>query len=153
MNYIEAPVEFDGNGPAIFLAGGISDAQDWQSRLTRMLGEVPATILNPRRKHFPMGDRLEGERQIDWEHRHLARASLVAFWFPPETVCPIGLFELGACCASAARLAVGTDPEYARRFDVVEQLRLRRPEVRVVDSLAGLRREIVRRLALSEETS
>ena len=118
MRYIEAPAEYDGNGPAVFLAGGITDTADWQSQLTVLLGANEGTVLNPRRREFPMGDPSEGRVQIEWEFRHLKLADLVAFWFPPETLCPIALFELGACCGSNSPIVVGTDPEYSRRFDV-----------------------------------
>ena len=143
MNYIEAPNEYEGGGRAVFLAGGITGAENWQTQLIESLRDVNATVLNPRRKEFPMGDPAEGERQIEWEHRHLERADLFAFWFPPQTLCPIALFELGACCASGKPLVVGTAPTYARRFDVTVQLRLRRPDVRVLDSLEDLTRAVV----------
>src|SRR5262245_64999987 len=117
MNYIEAPDEFVGGGRAVFLAGGISDAEDWQSQVVRSLGNLDATVLNPRRAHFPAGDAEESRRQIGWEHRHLRRADLVAFWFPSQTLCPIALFELGACCSAGAVLVVGGDQRYGRRFD------------------------------------
>ena len=116
MNYIEAPQEFDGAGPAVFLAGGISDAENWQAQLIRLLHGVDATILNPRRTHFPPNDLAESRRQIEWEARHLQQADLVAFWFPPQSLCPIALFELGICTASKVPMVVGTDPRYARSF-------------------------------------
>src|SRR4029450_9656436 len=125
MNYIEAPEEFTGSGRAVFLAGGISDAEDWQSQVVRSLASLDATVLNPRRVHFPEGDVEECRRQIDWEHRYLRRADLVAFWFPWQTLCPIALFELGACCSTGAALLVGADPRYGRRFDLQAQLALR----------------------------
>ncbi|QDS99220.1 nucleoside 2-deoxyribosyltransferase domain-containing protein [Adhaeretor mobilis] len=143
MNYLEAPTEYDADGRAVFLAGGITDAENWQSDLIESLQGVDATVLNPRRKEFPMNDESAGLQQIEWEHRHLAKADLIAFWFPPQTLCPIALFELGACCASSVPLVVGTSPEYARRFDVVTQLRLLRPEVNVHDSLEELQLAIM----------
>ncbi|NUK25699.1 hypothetical protein [Streptomyces lunaelactis] len=53
---------------------------------------------------------------------------------------PVALYELGAHAARGAALAVGTDPAYARRLDVVGQLALERPEMTVHGSL----RETVR---------
>ena len=144
MRYIEAPNEYTGSGPAVFLAGGITDTENWQSRLIGWLTSVDATVLNPRREKFPLGNQDEGRRQIQWEYRHLLRADLIAFWFPKQTVCPIALFELGACCAADAAIVVGTDPDYQRRFDVECQLALRRPGVVVVSSLESLSEEIVR---------
>lgn len=135
MHYIEAPHEFLGSGPAVFLAGGISDCQNWQLEVVRSLDCTNLTVLNPRRAAFPQGDADENQRQIEWEHRHLQRADLVAFWFPPQTLCPIALFELGASCTLSTPLVVGAHPHYARRFDIEAQLRLRRPELNIAITL------------------
>jgi hypothetical protein len=148
MNYIEAPDEFGGSGPAVFLAGGITGTENWQATVARNLTAHNVTVLNPRRERFPAGDPDAGRRQIEWEHRHLARADLIAFWFPPPTVCPIALFELGACCSALAPIVVGADPGYARRFDLQVQLRLRRPELELVDTLDDLTAQIVNHRAL-----
>jgi len=148
MLYVEAPDEYTGQSAAVFLAGGISNAEDWQAELVASLAGIDAAVLNPRRKDFPMGHPEEGRRQIAWEHRHLERADLVAFWFPPQTVCPITLFELGACSSSPTAIVVGTHPNYARRFDVTVQLGLRRPEVTVLRSLEDLARAISEHPAL-----
>jgi hypothetical protein len=147
MRYIEAPTEYEGKGPAVFLAGGISDSENWQKRFVRLLPPGEFAVLNPRRAEFPADDPADDPaaetEQIEWEHHHLLRADLVAFWFPPQTLCPIALFELGACCAAGTAIIVGTDPGYARRFDVRTQLRLRRPEVNVVHSLGTLAKQVV----------
>jgi len=148
MKYIEAPDEFDGRGPAVFLAGGITGAEYWQAQLANSLRELPAAVLNPRRQQFPADDPAAARQQIEWEHRHLRLASLVAFWFPPPTLCPIALFELGACCAAGTPLVVGSHPQYARRFDLQVQLSLRRPDVELVDSLSALAAQIIAHPAL-----
>ena len=113
--------------PAIFLAGGISDVGDWQRAAIELLRPSWPCVYNPRRAGFPMGDPAEGARQIRWEFDHLALADVILFWFSHETIQPIALFELGRWSSSDKPLAVGTDPAYPRRFDVVEQLRLIRP--------------------------
>src|SRR5436190_14736780 len=129
MQYIEAPHEYRGSGPSVFLAGGISDCKNWQSEMVAALKQTNVTVLNPRRTVFPAGDLEENRRQIAWEYHHLELANLVAFWFPPETLCPIALFELGALCALSRPLVVGADPHYARRSDLETQLKIRRPEL------------------------
>lgn len=148
MWYIEAPTEFIQNRPAIFLAGGISDAEDWQHAFVRLLPDGDYSILNPRRRDFPQGDPLVQTEQIEWEHQHLQKADLVTFWFPPQTLCPIALFELGTCCSAGTPIAVGADPGYARRFDVWAQLQLRRPDVELVDSLEALSRQVAEHCGL-----
>src|SRR5262245_51974564 len=148
MIYIEAPHKFVGNGPAVFLAGGISDCENWQCQVAKALQHVAATVLNPRRASFSQHTAAENQRQIEWEHRHLRRADLVAFWFPPQTLCPIALFELGVCCAAGTSIVVGTHPEYARRFDVETHLRLRRPKAKVVQSLEDLAEQVAEHFQL-----
>ena len=148
MNSIEAPDTHDGDDAFVFLAGGISDTKNWQAEFLRRVEGHNLTVLNPRRKQFPMGDAEEGRRQIEWEWRYLQRANLVAFWFPPQTLCPIALFELGACCSAGVPLVVGSDPAYARRFDLEVQLGLRRPEIRVHDSIEAVAAQVLRHPAI-----
>jgi hypothetical protein len=143
MQYIEAPTEYSGDSPALFLAGGISGTGDWQRDLTALLADSDLVVLNPRRRAFPMDDPNAADEQITWEFRHLRRAWAKAFWFPPPTLCPIALFELGACSASPGPLFVGVDPPYARKRDVEIQLRLVRPSVRVVYTLKDLAAEVL----------
>ena len=143
MTYVEAPTEYspdDGvhSAPAVFLAGGISDCDDWQTRMTDLLAPLDVVVLNPRRRHFPMDDPAAAVAQIRWEHRHLCRADARLFWVPRATLCPITLYELGAWSAMPGTLFVGVDPAYARRRDVEVQTKLARPDVRVVYSLEEL---------------
>jgi hypothetical protein len=141
MKAVVAPEEYTpqgGDGPAVFLAGGISGCADWQSEMTTLLTGTALTLLNPRRADFPMHDPTAARTQIEWEYRHLKAADATLFWFPCETLCPITLFELGAWSRSNKPLFIGTHPDYQRRLDVMVQLSLARPEVTVVDSLDAL---------------
>lgn len=138
----EAPSEWhpEVGQRGVFLAGGISGVHDWQTVALRRLGEIyqagaELVCLNPRRREWPMGDPTQGRVQIAWEHRHLALADVVLFWFPAGSVQPIALYELGAWAKARKSIIVGCDPEYERRFDVVEQLRLERSGVPVLASL------------------
>jgi hypothetical protein len=141
--YIEAPAEYAGPGPSVFLAGGISGTRDWQREVVGLLAGVPVALLNPRRVNYPWHDPAAAAAQIEWEFRHLRRATAVLFWFPPETLCPIALFELGGrTLAPEQPLFVGTDPGYARRLDVEIQLRLARPEVVVASDVEGLAEQV-----------
>jgi nucleoside 2-deoxyribosyltransferase-like protein len=140
MRTIEAPHQFDGRGPSLFLAGGVTGCADWQARLVDMLPGLDVTALNPRRRHFDVADDSATVEQIEWEFRHLRRASAIAFWFPAESICPIALFELGAWSERGTPLLVGADARYVRRRDVVEQLRLARagtPIAATLDDLAA----------------
>lgn len=134
MTYIEAPEEWSDHGPAIFLAGGITDCPDWQADARRIIGGV--TILNPRRAEFPIHDPEAAPAQIAWEFRHLHRASAVLFWFAAgPSPQPIALYELGRHAALGRSIAVGADPAYRRRADVVLQMEHARPDVPVYDRL------------------
>lgn len=145
MQYIEAPFEYSDNRPSVFLAGGITGTPGWQFRLAAMLCGTTWVVVNPRRQDFPMGDDEIGREQIAWEKRHLDRASLIAFWFPAETLCPITLYELGVATRMDKPILVGTHPDYARRFDIEVQLGLSRPEVEVADSLEQLASQLMDR--------
>jgi hypothetical protein len=136
--YVEALSEFDGPGPSLFLAGGITGCPDWQSQVVPLLAEQPLTLLNPRRTNFPIHDPSASVQQIEWEHRHLHRASAILFWFPCETLCPITLYELGAWSMTSKPLFVGTHSDYRRRLDVVVQTWLARPTIEVASSLEAL---------------
>lgn len=117
----------------LFLAGGISNCPDWQAETELALADLPGSVHNPRRPGVLVAD--EAIAQIEWEHEALALSDAILFWFPAETLCPITLFELGVWSAKGVPLIVGTHPEYARRLDVITQLRLARPDVVVYDSL------------------
>jgi hypothetical protein len=152
MNYVEAPNEYGGNGPSIFLAGSISDPANWQSRLTESLTRTDLAVFNPRRPQFPVANPAEERRQIEWERRYLSRADLVVFWLTPPTMCPIALFELGACCESGVPLVVGIDPNYALSFDMSCHLHLRRQDVKVLDNLDDVGRATISYFASTEST-
>jgi hypothetical protein len=143
MTYIEAPAEYEGIGESLFLAGGISGTHDWQTELVSRLADLPIALLNPRRRNFPMNDPNAAEGQIAWEFRHLRLATAVVFWFPPETLCPIALFELGGRIAEPKQaLFVGTHADYRRRIDVQIQLKLARPSVALLSDIPSLANEV-----------
>ena len=143
MRYVEAPTEYTGAGASLFLAGGVTGCGDWQRELAGALRGTDLVVLNPRREKFPIGDPGAAGAQIRWEFDHLRRATARLFWFPCATLCPIALFELGAWSRGEGPLFVGVDPVYARRLDVELQMRLARPDVKVVYTLADLANQVV----------
>lgn len=116
--------------PAIFLAGGITNCVDWQNRAEELLANLSikhdqkVVTFNPRRADWDVDDKEVYKEQIAWEHRHLKMADVVLFWFPHETLCPITLFELGKMLGQHKDIVVGCHEKYARRLDLVEQLKL-----------------------------
>jgi hypothetical protein len=140
MRYIECPDArpLSEGERGLFLAGGITDCPDWQSRMVDRLSATHWTLFNPRRKIFAIDDPAEAEFQIRWEHARLREASAILFWFPQEAICPIALYELGAWSMTAKPLFIGVHTLYPRRKDVEIQTALARPDLRIVYSLDEL---------------
>jgi len=136
VNYIEAIEKPNITTPSVFMAGGITNCPDWQSDLANKLaGTENLTLINPRRKDFPIHDPKAAGVQIAWEHDALRLADSILFWFPAETLCPIVLYELGAWSMSQKTLFIAVDPEYQRKQDVEIQTKLVRPEITIGYSL------------------
>lgn len=144
MEYVESPKNHirTSSRKAVFLAGGITDCPDWQSELTGLMKDLDITILNPRRKNFPIQNPQASREQIRWEFEHLRKADIVIFWFPKESICPIALYELGAWCMTDKPICLGVAPEYERKLDIEEQTALVRPEIEIVCSLKELAEQI-----------
>ncbi|MFF4205500.1 nucleoside 2-deoxyribosyltransferase domain-containing protein [Streptomyces sp. NPDC001668] len=136
--YVEAPAEYvEGGLPAVFLAGGIGLCENWQQEAAPAFADLDVVVLNPRRTEFPVHDPEAETAQVTWEYTHLHRAALVLFWFPAsESHQPIALYELGRMAAGGTPIVVGADPRYARRNNLVVQLRLARPGLEVHATLA-----------------
>lgn len=153
MKCVEALDELDvaqWGEKTLFLGGGITNCANWQNEMCQLLKDTDLTILNPRRKHFPMDDPNAATAQIIWEYKHLNMAKAIMFWFSPETLCPITLFEYGKWLvrsgtevrAARRKLFVGCHPNYARLLDVKVQTALERPNQLVHTDLNSLAEEI-----------
>src|SRR5690242_12878631 len=86
----------------IFLAGSIEmgAAVDWQTFVAAALEDLDVAVLNPRRdswdSSWPQRADFDPFReQVEWELEGQEAASLVAFYFAPDTRAPITLLELG----------------------------------------------------------
>ena len=149
MEYVESPetlempkrIRYEGN--SLFLAGGITGCPDWQQRMKIALVNVDVVLFNPRRKDFPINDPTAAEIQIKWEYEYLRKASMILFWFPEETLCPIVLYELGAWSMTDKKIFVGIHPLYKRKQDVEIQTKLARPFVNIVYDLGTLSEQII----------
>lgn len=145
MHYIEAPEvwKYATTEHSIFLAGGITGCPDWQAEMVNLLSShKKLTLLNPRRKDFPIHNPHAAHNQILWEFDHLRKAAAILFWFPCETLCPIVLYELGAWSSSIKPLFIGVHPDYQRRRDVEIQMELARPGLKIEYSLQDLALQI-----------
>lgn len=137
--YVRAPepiLPFE--GPSLFLAGGITDCEDWQEDISRtfsLYSQKALRVFNPRRLLYK-GDKLTAIQQITWEVAALDKSSFVLFWFSKNSVCPITLFELGKALGREEQtVIVGAHPEYSRRLDLLVQIGLSNPTVPTFDNL------------------
>ena len=126
MQTIEAPDSARPLFPVtVFLAGGISKCANWQEKTLYILQHHPISVYNPRREKF-VPRKTIAKAQIQWEYPRLRASRIVAFWFAPETVNPITLFELGSALyrRDCQKLVVAMHENYVRRLDIIEQCRL-----------------------------
>jgi hypothetical protein len=132
---------------SIFLAGGISNCPDWQEEVAQRIAESvdDCVVYNPRRDDFDMSAyETISRQQITWEYHALRMSTANLFWFPSETLCPIALFEYGSALErlSVGAVMCGAHPDYERRFDLVEQTRLRNG-MPILDNLDTLVKETI----------
>jgi hypothetical protein len=69
--YVECPDEFDGDGPGLFLAGGITGCPDWQSEVRNLIEPSEWTLLNPRRS---------AGSEINWNDEAQSRPQTYKRW-------------------------------------------------------------------------
>jgi len=88
--------------PVIFLAGSIEmgKAEDWQSRIAKLLELYPGTLLNPRREHWDASwkqtiTNAKFRTQVEWEFNGLDKSDYIVMYFAPDSKSPISLLELG----------------------------------------------------------
>jgi hypothetical protein len=155
MKQIKPPQtpDFDGDVPhLVFMAGGITDCPDWQAYYYDLVKHrIPDdfVLINPRRDNFDVRDPSMSDEQIKWEYKWLQRASIVSFWFPQETLCPITLFELGKelglQCGPHPRkkIVLGMHPDYKRRVDVETQTALVDPNIEISYTLEDLSAQLI----------
>lgn len=137
--------------PDVFLAGGISDAEDWQTIAAQALSEKGLTVANPRRPGLIFDPSLEKE-QIRWEHDHLCAAKTILFWFPRPGDHSIAMYELGYWLGQDKDLVIGCPEGYARRASIQTQVDLARPEFgQISNTLAGVIEDTAERALLSKE--
>lgn len=142
MVYIEAPDRTEAGKKGLFLAGGITNCGPWQTELIEKIKSLDIAVYNPRRKDFDVKDPNASLKQITWEHDMLRKADVISFWFAPETMQPIVLYECGAWSMTQKPILIGVDPKYPRRQDVEIQTELVRPQVKIVYSLDDLAAQI-----------
>lgn len=145
IKVITAPIYDWAAGPGdpflVFLAGGITNCEDWQSIVIDYLNKnLPdyikeeVAILTPRRKDFDITNPNATEEQITWEHDALEVMDLFTMYFadgPSDQ--PICMYEYGKHCElrSWDLVVATTHPDYKRKEDVLIQTRLAHPDIEV----------------------
>lgn len=134
MNIITAPESLDYlHRPAVFLAGGITNCPWWQDEVIDKLADANGTILNPRRRNFPIDVPGAAREQIRWEFVALQHTDIFSIWFcNADSDQPICMYELGRHLARAesrdglnyANVCIGVEPGYRREADVRVQTEL-----------------------------
>lgn len=139
MKVLTAPVDLSGPRPWVFLAGGITACPEWQADIIDLLhSSQKGTLLNPRRKDFPIDDPSAAEEQIRWEYHALEEADIFSMWFcnaPSDQ--PICMYELGRHLAvrAASECVLGVESGYRRETDVRIQAELARPLLSISSTL------------------
>lgn len=132
--------------PTVFLGGGITNCDNWQSKVCDYFMESEnITLFNPRRETFDITDRTATAQQIHWEFSMLERCDIFSMYFcESESVQPICLYELGRNVVRMQnrfpttwkrRVIVSIEEGYKRTQDVLYQMSYAMPGV-YVDTMA-----------------
>lgn len=112
----------------VFLGGSITGAGDWQKSAAEKL--LPYfSVFNPRRENFDVKDASQERIQILWESDFLEFCAITVFYFAPETLAPITLYETGKMLeklktAPWRKIYIAIHPDYKRKNDVLIQTEL-----------------------------
>jgi hypothetical protein len=130
------------NRPSVILYGAIhSDPNnDWQTRLTALLSDLPIAILNPRRDDWDSSwiediSFAPFKEQVEWEMDHARIADVIVFYFAGEAKQPITLLELGLY-AGTGKAIVCCPEGFWKRGNV--QMVCERYNIDLVDSVEEL---------------
>jgi len=127
---------------SVFLGGGITNCPNWQKDIVEYFKDTDLNIFNPRQDNFDINNTDASNAQIEWEYKYLNACEVILFWFPEETLCPITLYELGKYTQTHKNVFVGCHANYKRKFDVVKQLSLSRPDIKVVFDIPSLAKNV-----------
>lgn len=157
---IQPPAIINLKGPAIFLAGPIQGALDWQKSAAQIITKLsPKTnIANPRREY------LDGEfvyaKQVDWETYFLnlaAKSGVILFWLakehthnPERAYAQTTRFELAEWKVrherDGVKLALGIEPGFSNERYIRRRFGQDCPGVTVSSTLEATCQDAVRLL-------
>lgn len=124
---------------SVFLAGGITNCNEWQKEVIEELKDYDISIFNPRQDHFDVSDKSASEKQIAWEYERLEQMDIFSIYFCDSVSNqPISLYELGRNIVRIQnrfpndwqkRIVVSVEYGYKRKQDVLIQLSLCAPSL------------------------
>lgn len=119
------------NDVICFLAGGITNCDNWQQEVIKELSKFEHTdnlvIFNPRRENFPIDDPSASKKQIEWEYKWLNHCDIFSMYFcNSNSVQPICFYELGRNLALMKYAVISVEEGFSRTNDVVIQTKLAR---------------------------
>lgn len=134
MKVITAPEYYalKSDDVAVFLAGGITNCEDWQSEVISYLASLPAkdtehlVIFNPRRTKWPKnGDTDEIRRQIHWEADYISKSNIFSMYFTntKDSDQPICFYELGRYTQNSRNI-ISYQEGFKRALDVDIQMEI-----------------------------
>ena len=140
MKIVTAPEKYivKENDVCVFLAGGITNCENWQQAVIKELQDKLNTdylvIFNPRRENFPIDDPSAASKQIEWEFQWLDHTDIFSMYFAGGiSDQPICMYELGRNILRMQmrfptdwqnRIVISCEPNYNRRNDVYIQTQL-----------------------------
>ena len=136
VKIITAPEKIGKDGYMLFLAGGITDCDNWQKvvqyELCRIFKNDSLIILNPRRDNFPIDDPAAAVEQVTWEFNALEKCDMFSMYFAGgKSDQPICMYEYGRHLAKLGESKYNLDTfvvtackEYKRYNGVIIQTRL-----------------------------
>ena len=128
----------EANDICIFLAGGITNCDNWQDtvidRLSKSSSNNNMVVFNPRRDNFPIGNPNESVKQITWEFKYIEESDIFSMYFCNANYDqPICMYELGRNIVRMQekypnswqdRIIITVEPGYKRAKDVEIQVAL-----------------------------
>ena len=116
----------------IFLAGGITNCEDWQRTVINYFKEnwkeeVGIVFFNPRRDNFDVTNPNASKEQIEWEFKYLNTEGVMfsMYFADSESPQPICFYEMGRALAkNVDPMFIGTNEDFFRKADVLIQSKL-----------------------------
>ena len=138
---ITAPDKSEAEFISVFLAGGITNCENWQDKVIKELEFEDVTVFNPRQPAFDITDKAASIKQITWEYERLEKMDIFSMYFcGGESDQPICMYELGRNILRMQnrfpndwerRIVVSVESDYKRKKDVLVQIGLCAPKLHI----------------------